>query len=417
MKSHSLTLIFSLFISLSASAGGVGIGNGGDSAYCELSNLQPLDGYYSLDFLMTLDGDGLSDAVPVQSWQESQNRIRQILAAKYPAMLESFDKFLKDASNRNDWTKSRIWLPAPHGLIDISDEQLRRTLPENCGRSSSADKVTLIQTVVRGQRPEMITYEFDSKVMSELKQKPLQYSFLMVHEWLWDHTNDPQTIRWVNQFLHSAYTENLPAQQFQHSLKSIGISFGYSGFWSVCNRSPEIRIALEETLQKTCGNIEAKDLDVITEIEIERGGSLELNVNDLNSLGRLKKFTLTNSKTQKIPKEFFAKNPSLEFVAFTQIPMANLDIEMFKGNSALAEIFLYQVPITEIPVAFAWGLPENMKLLSIQLSMLNDVSQDVLKVMTQRRPYMVDLSINSLLNKKKVQEAARALSIERLFIF
>ncbi|MGZ5280213.1 MAG: hypothetical protein ACXWC9_09735, partial [Pseudobdellovibrionaceae bacterium] len=80
-------------------------------------------------------------------------------------------------------------------------------------------------------------------------------------------------------------------------------------------------------------------------------------------------------------------------------------------------VSFHHVPILEIPVNFVLHLPESMRLLSIQHSMLSNISTDVLKTLAHRQAFTVDLSENTLLNKKKIQEDARKLGIERQFIF
>jgi hypothetical protein len=64
--------------------------------------------------------------------------------------------------------------------------------------------IDVMQTVIRTERPDATIYEFDPKILSEfIEFEPLQYPFLLVHEWLWDLTQDVQIIRDINRFLHS----------------------------------------------------------------------------------------------------------------------------------------------------------------------------------------------------------------------
>lgn len=126
-------------------------------------------------------------------------------------------------TRRDDSTteEERVLFP---GLIDIQDEQIRRKLPQNCGLATDGNGTAVIQTVVRNKQPQIIRYEYDFETLNELQKRPLQFSFLLVHEWLWDHSGDPQVIRWANQFLHSRRSEKLSPEDFKTSLKNIGIT-------------------------------------------------------------------------------------------------------------------------------------------------------------------------------------------------
>jgi len=388
---------FFLAILLSSSftfAGGVYVGNGGDAVYCTppLHNGEPpFGGHYALDYMMTLNADNSDAAAPVQSWEESRDRIRGLLAKGYPSLLESFDRFLADLKNSDDWTRPRIWLPAPHGLIDIQDEEIRRKVPQNCGTSGNG--ISVIQTVVRNKQPNIIRYEYDSTILAKLHEQPLQFSFLMVHEWLWDHADSPQIIRWANQFLHSKKAETLSAEAFRLSLKNIGISSRSADLVSVCDRSPGVRDAILASganvgIQKGCSAYTPEDLGRLSTLTVSAD---EMTNDDFTGLERLIVFTFSNSNIQSFPEELFdlnpqlqnmtlnnlpnlqeiperlfLKNPKIETFLATNVPAFSKSLKCFAPVSSLHNLSIQGISETTLPENWLAPLPDNVQLVDIR---------------------------------------------------
>jgi hypothetical protein len=63
--------------------------------------------------------------------------------------------------------------------------------------------VTLSQVVVREPRPPLTIYNYDKALLEKLKVSKMQYSFMLVHEWLWDYLDNAPAIRDTNGYLHS----------------------------------------------------------------------------------------------------------------------------------------------------------------------------------------------------------------------
>lgn len=407
-------------ISTVAFAGGFSVGNGGDAVRCVETHENNYNGIYSLDYLMTLNGAGYDTAHVIKSWEDSQARIKKLLSDKYPELLPSFENFLKDLGNNNDWTKKRIWLAAGHGLIDVKDEQIIRTLPENCIKAdfdSEKGNVILIQAVVRNKQSEIIRYEFDAKVLMELKKDPIQYSYLMVHEWLWDHIADPQVIRWANQFIHSVQADNLSPEIFKKSLNNIGLFSGYNGFWSVCDRSLTVRRMIEDTVKKNCSHIEVEDLQKVEMLDLRAIATEDLDVNDLNGLSMLKTFKIFASATLKrLPKEYFWPATNLETVGFGNIPMSEIDSEWFSKNVSLQTLSFMRMPVQTLNRNFWDLMPSSLEHFSLTESQLSSLPDDFFVFHGSGHPNDITLNSNPGLNKVQVRELAKQSGFKNLIM-
>ena len=123
---------------------------------------------------------------------------------KYPDLGRGFSDFLAALENHDDYLQSRIWLEAGSGTVTITDQKIINRLPKNCSKADGAGGIDVIQTVIRQRRPNITVYQYDSGILGQLrKNAPLQYSFLMLHEWLWDLTSDVQVLREADRFRHS----------------------------------------------------------------------------------------------------------------------------------------------------------------------------------------------------------------------
>ncbi len=227
-------------------------GNGGDSIHCAQSSENSFIGVYNLDFLVTYNkSNENADVVPVSSWRESSLRIAAELEKKAPLLALSFREFLKHEDNFSDYSQKRIWEGASFGLVDLKDEALQSQVPKNCGVDESAQQnsgLKLIQTVNRVQHHEKIIYLFDGNIFARQKtERPLQFSFLMVHEWLRDITNNPFEIRRINRWLHSRSLSDSNSEELKHM------------FESILNRS--ITIPLKEGVYKTYGEFTSLNCD------------------------------------------------------------------------------------------------------------------------------------------------------------
>jgi hypothetical protein len=201
MKFLFISLIF--FSSLSF-AGGVHVGNGGNVIQCSGKSH-----FQSLDYVLTVDFFGKKfGLVKVQSVAESFDRISKILAKKYPNLQPSFLEFVHNIKNTKSGS-NYIW----KGVYDVETAPREMVqIPYSC--LNHYDSVEIQQAVLR-RTPDLvngvpgpIVFEYDIELLSDLeKTDPLQLSFLMVHEWLWNYTKSPSENRQLDYYLHSTLVE------------------------------------------------------------------------------------------------------------------------------------------------------------------------------------------------------------------
>lgn len=200
---NALSLVMTLALPGAAWADHI-VGNGGDSIECRKDAGNPFDGTYSLDYILTYrTANDNADIVPAPSWQASLERIKLLFQDKLPELSESFEDFTRNILNA-DPSQSRIWEEAPWGLVDLKDEATISLVPESCKQDG---KVRVVQAVIR-QKPEAtprpkrtIIYKYVPEVFKKLAaQSPLQLSFLLVHEWLWDVSKNVDRNRRLNRF-------------------------------------------------------------------------------------------------------------------------------------------------------------------------------------------------------------------------
>lgn len=221
-----LLFICSILISLNTWAGVNGVGNGGDAIVCKASAQNFLNGTYSLDYLLTLQNTTVDlDVVQVKSWDESADRIFKLLQVKLPELAVYFDEYRK-STFKSDFTQRHVWEPTPFGLMDLKDENIKSQLPANC---KNGDQAQISQAVIRefashsGAATDHVVYKYMPTVIDELKKSnPLQLSYLLVHEWLWDFSSNVERNRRFNRLLHSPRFEQIPKEDLKDLLRGMG---------------------------------------------------------------------------------------------------------------------------------------------------------------------------------------------------
>lgn len=195
-------LCIAMLVSLQVSAV-MRVGNGGDVVYCSPDINSQFSGYYSYDYLATYNlGNGNADLVGIKNIEESMARISQVLGLILPERQIEFDEFVRNSSNFTDRRVSHLWLARPGELIDVPNLPHLRKLPKNCDE--------IYQAVIRYELGDQIVYEYNPELLKALSTRPIQLSFLMVHEFLWEvypelatDANASQSRFELTRFLHS----------------------------------------------------------------------------------------------------------------------------------------------------------------------------------------------------------------------
>lgn len=289
-------------------------GNGGDAVRCRAASANAFEGSYSLDWLVTYRvSNGNSDVAPVDSWETSRDRLRAILRDKSPGLLASFDRFLAGLDNFTDLSAERVWIERPFGLVDLEDERLTSRLPANCYEIGEDRRPKIEQAVVRDRREDLLTYFFDSRIYDSWRgTAPLQFSFLMVHEWLWDLVSDAEKIRDVNRMLHSSLSEQYTPEQFNLALTRLGLALDPNpGFVPVCERSRTVRRLLEIQLGMTCQAMKADDLARVESLDFSSVAKGPLRAGDFSGLLGLRDISIDDFDLTDLEDGLFFNAPRL----------------------------------------------------------------------------------------------------------
>lgn len=211
--------------------------HGGDLIECKKHPENKFLGFYSYDYLTSYSDEDLNEDVRLlEKWvgeDSYSERLLKILAAKYPEMGVKFEDFLKYRSNTKDPTLPQIWERSPDGLpipkstegLDDSYQDGYRRLPLNCYSGydpkkdpSEQQNLRLIDfrraiTFITEANQKVIRYAFDPYLISKVNvegnsERMVNYSFLMIHEFLRQFTGDHINLRAANRLLHSSLIEN-----------------------------------------------------------------------------------------------------------------------------------------------------------------------------------------------------------------
>ena len=216
--SRILVILFIAFLPHGfVAAGGVAVGNGGNIARCATKS-----NYQSLDYMLTKGMYGKRVSIsPIKSLNQSFQRILNLILQKFPKRQESFREFVGLVRNRDE-SKQYVWHIATDGLDSILELDVH--LPFLC--RSNFGSTDILQAVVR-EKPDssgQIIFDYDQNIFLTLeKDDPLQLSFLLVHEWLWNFFADIEQVRKVNYFLHSSLFDELSPSESFLELNRLGL--------------------------------------------------------------------------------------------------------------------------------------------------------------------------------------------------
>lgn len=216
------------------------VGNGGDIVICTPSSANDFAGSYSLDFIATyqpstdaallaasrtppnytkFDAAKMNDlSLPGNAWWMDTYarlfRVSRQLAYQYRQFVETI--YVGGMNN------GIFWNDAAFGLVDLADEALIRRVPSNCTLPSTSGP-KLYQAVVRQKLGKVLQFAYDKKLVQGLNSD-LQFSYLMLHEFLWSHTGDVETIRFLNRLVHSNQIASMTIENFYQLIHSLGLS-------------------------------------------------------------------------------------------------------------------------------------------------------------------------------------------------
>ncbi len=224
MLNNMFFVFFLLVPTLSLGSPGK-IGNGGDAVECHGTGPGQFSGLYALDYLLTFRSDA-EDLAPSKSMDESLNRIETLIRTKLPELAVGFHDF-RSLIRNTSWTKPRVWIEAPFGLMTLPDGPIVSQFPPEC--LDGAGKGKIIQAFVQqapgvgGAPAGKTVYRWIPSIFQKLEQTaPNQATFLLVHEWLWDYSSNVEVNRHVVRLLHSKEASSMTRDELVAELKGMG---------------------------------------------------------------------------------------------------------------------------------------------------------------------------------------------------
>lgn len=215
--------------------GGTIVGNGGDIITCSPSGNNHWNGDYTLDYYATWDPGVETRDDPSGTYEELLARVARLVRAKVPELSPSLDGFLALAESR-DRSQVRVWEGLSASPTNLRDEDIRGLIKENCKETRNGVKVpNLTQMVDRLYKVDSdvpkIYYQYDYAKFQELKrERPLQAAYLMIHEWIWDFSDNAFISRKVNRLLQSVSTESMSSDDVRRAIRALGITGDEDGY-------------------------------------------------------------------------------------------------------------------------------------------------------------------------------------------
>ena len=190
-------------------------GNGGDVVLC--------DGTYkfqSIDYVIGVAASSRFSVAPVENLASSFHRIGRLLREKSPRLGRSFSRFSYEFDSTAGGTRRYVWSATDEpdlGARDKIKEFL--LLPVTCKGSTTTPAIR--QVVHRTRQGREVNFEYEHDMLFSLE--PLQLSFVLVHEWLWDFTLTTEQNRRLNVLLHSRDFDTLSPAAFEAILAALGV--------------------------------------------------------------------------------------------------------------------------------------------------------------------------------------------------
>lgn len=269
MQKILISFIFLFTIQVFATGGDVG--NGGDILTCTKSTENIFEGSYVLDYVASYESWTpliSNEDNPLQTIWESLYEKSKV-SENFQWMATSLLAFAQSARGQlyrgPDYKNEFIWMSQPFGLIDLKDENLVQIIPKNCMLLQNGVMIpNLVQAVIQENKPTSLILRYDGAAIKQLS--PMQFSYLIIHEWLRSTLTNTAELRDVNKLFHSKEFITATAQDGIMMIKNLT---GKEAVYAPFKRNiPPIKIQFANDIQ----NIKP---EVLT---INRGTNAILNI-------------------------------------------------------------------------------------------------------------------------------------------
>lgn len=201
MKTLALSLI--LTFELTLWAGGSVVGNPGGFGLCSDQN------YYSYDYLIT-HNHKYGAEIEISSSDESLKLILNTLRHYQEPFAEDLNVFINELFS--EYGIKHRWLA--QSPLPVVSSVVNRMLPAECKKTQAI----LFFQPLDSTSPSR--YYVDLNLLSVVTNQtggPLQVSYLLIHEWLWNYFPSSQAMELAlfNRFLHSKVFHTLEAGSYK----------------------------------------------------------------------------------------------------------------------------------------------------------------------------------------------------------
>ena len=337
-----------------------GPGNGGGGYVLECVE-DGINVYYSYDYKQTEQPNQKVDPklLAAKSANDILGIIRDRLKDRLPKMAEDLTDFMR--FNRSElWdapNEKRLWISAPasHRLVNIHNEAKIREVQE-C-------KPDAIQAVIFTNQGQKI-YEADQAIIEKLS--PIQLSFLYVHEWLRDYTQDPVILARVDRLLHSEPAvgwDQVTADVLRKTLLTKGLTLENTGTTSAERRANTIREVAEQDRLRRETEERSRQMDRLIDSQkalniVKQKGLQNLRENDLKLIFELLPNPKLNGRQGSTVRRGACYSDSnglfRPYLNFIVVKAPPFDTKTYVGWFAYRSsygTYSSDVPYTEMPVS------------------------------------------------------------------
>ena len=223
--------------------------DGGNSVFCRHEDMVGGDGpaippqkpglgsYYALDYARAIvNGRKPEDFAMERDWTSHSQRIERILRDVSPSLQATFRAFVESTEqigiSGNPRKLKRVWVKARQfqiveNNVGYAPRSCMAVLQDSEDLHLGGAIVSFrgyMRTVTRRKTGDYVEYRYmpnELKLLTE--NSPLQYSMLLVHEWLWDHTRKLDVNQRVNEFLHTKAVDSMSNAEVRRELRRLGL--------------------------------------------------------------------------------------------------------------------------------------------------------------------------------------------------
>src|SRR3989339_452271 len=239
----------------------------------------------------------------------------------------------------------------------------------------------ILTAVKKTQQGELVAYEYDSKLVRELKASNTQYSFFLNGTFFRNYVAEYIDLSQLNYLFHTLKLIGTEPTQVRSEIVRFGLV--YEQVNGICQRSLYVKTAIEREVGLPCEEVSGKDLIALQKLSIEGQGwnsqrfvpgdflflknlaslsinnvrmyPAEISEDDIKELSSLKMLTFTNNEINETPKNFMDNLSGLTYLDLSLNNIFELKHDAFRN------VF---VKLNNAPEVVMLNLSGNTKMVS-----------------------------------------------------